>query len=214
MSTFLLRLDPPPGPGPRLAVKDIIDVEGTPTTSASRPLAATARPAAADAACVTSARAAGARIVGKTNLHELAFGGTGVNPYTGTPVNPLDPARIPGGSSSGSAVAVATGEADVGFGTDTGGSIRTPAARRPARQAASPAGSAPRATVGLAAVVGSPATSMRSFTATRGPVPAASSRTIHVDMPGAPYCLADQGLSRDPRGLSHPLRTLFTWSSP
>ena len=74
------------------------------------------------------ARAAGARIVGKTNLHELAFGGTGVNPYTGTPVNPLDPARIPGGSSSGSAVAVATGEADVALGTDTGGSIRTPAA--------------------------------------------------------------------------------------
>ena len=128
MSTFLLRLVPPPGDGPRLAVKDIIDVEGTPTTSASRPLTATARPATADAACVATARAAGARIVGKTNLHELAFGGTGVNPFTGTPVNPLDPTRIPGGSSSGSAVAVATGEADVGFGTDTGGSIRTPAA--------------------------------------------------------------------------------------
>ena len=128
MSTFLLRLDPPPGDGPRLAVKDIIDVEGTPTTCASRPVATVARPAARDATCVARARAAGARVVGKTNLHELAFGGTGVNPYTGTPVNPLDPTRIPGGSSSGSAVAVATGEADVGFGTDTGGSIRTPAA--------------------------------------------------------------------------------------
>ncbi len=128
MTTFLLRLDPPPGDGPTLAVKDLIDVEGTPTTSASRPLAATAIPAFDDAPCVALARAAGARIVGKTNLHELAFGGTGVNPFTGTPTNPLDPRRIPGGSSSGSAVAVATGEADVAFGTDTGGSVRTPAA--------------------------------------------------------------------------------------
>lgn len=128
MSTFLLRLDPPPGDGPRLAVKDIMDVAGTPTTCASRPVAAAAQPAERDAACVARARAGGARIVGKTNLHELAFGGSGVNPYTGTPVNPLDPTRIPGGSSSGSAVAVATGEADLAIGTDTGGSVRTPAA--------------------------------------------------------------------------------------
>src|SRR5690606_15725813 len=70
----------------------------------------------------------GGRIVGKTNLHEIAFGGTGVNAFSGTPTNPLDPARIPGGSSSGSAVAVATGQADVALGTDTGGSIRTPSA--------------------------------------------------------------------------------------
>ncbi len=74
------------------------------------------------------ARAAGARIVGRTNLHELALGVTGVNPWYGTPVNPLDPSRAPGGSSSGSAVAVATGEADVAYGSDTGGSIRIPAA--------------------------------------------------------------------------------------
>ena len=66
--------------------------------------------------------------MGKTNLHELCFGATGVNPHYGTPVNPLDPTRIPGGSSSGSAVAVATGQADVAFGTDTAGSIRNPAA--------------------------------------------------------------------------------------
>jgi amidase len=67
-------------------------------------------------------------LVGKANLHELCFGGTGVNPHYGTPVNPLDPRRIPGGSSSGSAVAVATHEADIGLGTDTAGSIRNPAA--------------------------------------------------------------------------------------
>lgn len=128
MTTFLLRLDPPAGSGPTLAVKDLIDVEGTPTTAACRPVARNARPATADAPCVATARAGGARIVGKTNLHELAFGGTGINEFTGTPVNPLDPLRIPGGSSSGSAVAVATGEADIALGTDTGGSIRTPAA--------------------------------------------------------------------------------------
>lgn len=128
MSVFLVRLDPPRGAGPRLAVKDVIDVAGLPTTCASRPVAERAAPARADAVCVATARAAGAHVVGKTNLHELAFGGTGINPHTGTPVNPLDPERIPGGSSSGSAVAVATGEADVALGTDTGGSVRTPSA--------------------------------------------------------------------------------------
>jgi amidase len=66
--------------------------------------------------------------VGKTNLHELALGVTGINPWYGTPVNPLDPGLVPGGSSSGSAVAVATGEADVAYGSDTGGSVRIPSA--------------------------------------------------------------------------------------
>lgn len=128
MNTFLARSNVPDGNGPTLAVKDIINVAGLPTTCGSRPIASLASPETADASCVATARALGARIVGKTNLHELAFGGSGVNPYTGTPVNPMDPTRIPGGSSSGSAVAVATGEADVAFGTDTGGSVRTPSA--------------------------------------------------------------------------------------
>ena len=66
--------------------------------------------------------------MGRTNLHELALGVTGVNPWFGTPVNPLDPALVPGGSSSGSAVAVATDEADVAYGSDTGGSVRIPSA--------------------------------------------------------------------------------------
>lgn len=87
-----------------------------------------ARPAQKDASCLAGARAAGARIVGRTNLHELALGVTGINPWFGTPRNPLDAARVPGGSSSGSAVAVATGEADVAFGSDTGGSVRIPSA--------------------------------------------------------------------------------------
>ncbi|HEY9557970.1 MAG TPA: amidase, partial [Acidimicrobiales bacterium] len=129
MSTWILRLDAPAGAtGPRVAVKDLIDVAGTPTTGANPTVAAAAAPAEVDAACLAGLRAAGAVIVGKTNLHELAFGGTGINPWYGTPENPLDPSRIPGGSSSGSAVAVATGEADIAIGTDTAGSIRTPSA--------------------------------------------------------------------------------------
>ena len=127
MGTFITRLDTA-GTGPRLAVKDIIDVKGVPTTAGSRAVEQSAAPATADAACLAGARAAGARIVGKTNLHELAMLPLGTNPWFGTPVNPLDPALIPGGSSSGSAVAVANGEADVALGSDTGGSIRIPAA--------------------------------------------------------------------------------------
>jgi len=130
VTTFITRLDGREGrpEGIRLGVKDAIDVAGVPTTAGSRVVAASAPPAQSDAMCLAGARAAGARIVGKTNLHELCFGATGVNPWFGTPVNPLDPSLIPGGSSSGSAVAVATGDADVAFGTDTGGSVRNPSA--------------------------------------------------------------------------------------
>jgi amidase len=117
-----------PGPGRRVAVKDLIDMAGVPTTAGSRVVADAAVPAAADAACLAGLRAAGAQIVGKTNLHELALGVTGINPWFGTPENPLDASLAPGGSSSGSAVAVATGAASVAYGTDTGGSIRIPAA--------------------------------------------------------------------------------------
>jgi amidase len=127
MSTFITTLDTT-GTGPRLAVKDLIDVAGVPTTAGSRAVERRAAPATADAGCLAGARAAGARIVGKTNLHELAMLPLGTNQWFGTPVNPLDPALIPGGSSSGSAVAVAAGEADVALGSDTGGSIRVPAA--------------------------------------------------------------------------------------
>jgi amidase len=126
-TTFITRLQAE-GPGPRLAVKDVFDMEGLPTTAGCRAVAETAEPAGRDAACLAGARAAGARFVGKANLHELGFGVSGVNPWYGTPVNPAAPDRVPGGSSSGPAVAVGDGEADIGFGTDTGGSVRIPAA--------------------------------------------------------------------------------------
>jgi amidase len=127
MTTFITRYETS-GPGVRLAVKDLIDMEGEPTTAGCKAVADRAVPAARDAACLAGARAAGARIVGRTNLHELALGVTGINPWYGTPVNPIDPTRVPGGSSSGSAVAVAVGDADVAYGSDTGGSVRIPAA--------------------------------------------------------------------------------------
>ena len=132
-ATWITRLDPDKDPraradGIRLAVKDCIDVAGVITTAGSPAVAASAVPATVDAECLEGARAAGARIVGKANLHELCFGSSGINPHYGTPVNPLDPRRVPGGSSSGSAVAVATGQADISFCTDTTGSIRIPAA--------------------------------------------------------------------------------------
>jgi amidase len=116
------------GAGPRLAVKDCIDVAGLPTTAGCPVVAEMAEPAEADAAVVASARDAGARVVGKTSLDELCWSASGINHWAGTPTNPRDPARLPGGSSSGSAVAVATGGADVAFGTDTAGSVRIPAA--------------------------------------------------------------------------------------
>ena len=131
MSTWIVT-DSTPGTGPRVAVKDLIDMAGLPTTAASRPVADQGQPAERDAACLAGLRAAmtagQARLAGKTNLHELAYGISGVNAAFGTPVNPLDPRLIPGGSSSGSATAVGSGEADIAYGTDTGGSIRIPAA--------------------------------------------------------------------------------------
>ncbi|MGI8492102.1 MAG: amidase [Acidimicrobiales bacterium] len=137
MGTWILRMvDDSAGRGRRaglrIGIKDLIDVAGTITTAGSRAVASSATPARSDAACLAGIRASEAageaRIVGKTNLHELAYGVSGINPWFPTPVNPLDPERVPGGSSSGSAVAVATGEADLALGTDTGGSIRIPAA--------------------------------------------------------------------------------------
>jgi amidase len=128
--TWIVRLhDVRPGtPGVRLAVKDCIDVAGLPTTVGCPVIAERARPADRDAAVVAAARRSGAQILGKTNLAELCWSAFGTNAWSGTPVNPADPRRLPGGSSSGSAVAVAAGEADVALGTDTGGSVRIPAA--------------------------------------------------------------------------------------
>lgn len=126
--TVFLRAHVVDGDGTRVAVKDVIDVEGAPTTGCCEAVAQTALPAERDAACIETLRGAGGRIVGRTVCDELAIGARGVNTWSGWPLNPLDPELIPGGSSSGSAVAVATGAAEVGIGSDTGGSCRIPAA--------------------------------------------------------------------------------------
>jgi amidase len=111
---------------PTIAIKDSIDIAGHATTAASRALA-DAPPAARHAEVVQRLLDAGWRITGKTNMHELAFGMTGINDFCGTPENPQDAARIPGGSSSGSASAVGLHLVDAALGTDTGGSVRGPA---------------------------------------------------------------------------------------
>ncbi len=114
--------------GIRVAVKDLIDIEGRRTSAGSRLVLSRAAPAPADARCLGAIRQGGLAIIGKANLHELAFGSTGINHWWGTPVNPIHASLVPGGSSSGSAVAVANNFCDFALGSDTGGSIRIPAA--------------------------------------------------------------------------------------
>ncbi len=115
--------------GVPLSIKDLFDVEGEPTRAGSRALAG-APAAPADAEAVAFMRRAGFVIVGKTNMTEFAYSGLGVNPHYATPSSPWDRARahIPGGSTSGGAVAVADGMTPATLGTDTGGSCRIPAA--------------------------------------------------------------------------------------
>jgi len=121
-------------PLPRLAgipvsVKDLFDIAGDVTCAGSRVLS-TAAPARCDATIVARLRAAGAIIVGRTNMTEFAYSGLGLNPHYGTPANPYERSigRIPGGSSSGAAVSVTDGMCVAAIGTDTGGSVRIPAA--------------------------------------------------------------------------------------
>ncbi len=110
-----------------VSIKALFDVKGDPTTAGSIVLRH-APPAQSDAPVVARLAAAGALIVGKTNMTEFAYSGVGINPHYGTPGNPYDRARIPGGSSSGAAVAVADGMCEIAIGSDTGGSVRLPAA--------------------------------------------------------------------------------------
>jgi aspartyl-tRNA(Asn)/glutamyl-tRNA(Gln) amidotransferase subunit A len=114
--------------GAIVSIKDLFDVKGEVTRAGSRILAEEGAPAAADAPVVTRLRAAGAVIAAKTNMSEFAFSGVGANPHFGTPGNPFDRARVPGGSTSGGAVAVADGMCEIAIGSDTGGSTRIPAA--------------------------------------------------------------------------------------
>ncbi len=119
----------PPFAGIPVAIKDLCDIEGEVTTAGSTVLGDCA-PATADAPVVARLRAAGFIVIGRTNMTEFAYSGLGLNAHYDTPRSPWDRenGRIPGGSSSGTAVAVADGMAVVGLGTDTGGSCRIPAA--------------------------------------------------------------------------------------
>ncbi|HEY7576242.1 MAG TPA: amidase [Acetobacteraceae bacterium] len=150
------RLERPPLGSGRLsglnfAVKDLFDVAGALTTYGNPDWASTHPPAAATAPVITSLRQAGARLVGKTKTVELAYGLTGENVWQGTPINPRAPDRFPGGSSCGSAAAVAAGLVDFALGSDTGGSVRIPASYcglfgiRPSHGAISLAGTCPLA---------------------------------------------------------------------
>lgn len=111
-----------------VSIKDLFDVRGEVTRGGCAVLLNEKLVAAEDADAVRRLRAGGAIIIAKTNMSELAFSGVGTNPHFGTPGNPLDRSRVPGGSSSGAAVAVADGFCEISIGTDTGGSVRIPAA--------------------------------------------------------------------------------------
>jgi len=110
-----------------ISIKDLFDVAGEVTLAGSRALD-DAAPATTDAPVVARLKAAGAVIIGRTNMTEFAFGGVGINPHYGTPGNPYDRGLIPGGSSAGAPISVSDGMAAVAVGTDTGGSVRLPAA--------------------------------------------------------------------------------------
>ena len=135
--------------GAIVTIKDLFDVAGEVTRAGSKILAEEGKPADADAPVVRALRAGGAVIVAKTNMTEFAFSGVGINPHYGTPGNPADRTRIPGGSSAGAAVAVADGMCKIAIGSDTGGSVRIPAALcglvgfKPSRQRISIAGAFP-----------------------------------------------------------------------
>ncbi|WP_114213947.1 amidase [Ochrobactrum sp. 3-3] len=110
-----------------VSIKDLFDVAGEPTLAGSI-IRRDAAPASRDAAIVRRLREAGAVIVGKTHMTEFAFTPVGLNPHYGEPGNAIDPTRIPGGSSSGAAVSAAEGTSEIAIGSDTGGSVRIPAA--------------------------------------------------------------------------------------
>ncbi|HKA76590.1 MAG TPA: amidase, partial [Pseudolabrys sp.] len=114
--------------GTIMTIKDLFDVAGEVTRAGSKALAEEAKPAATDAPVVRRLRAGGAVIAAKTNMSEFAYSGVGANPHFGTPGNPADRKRAPGGSSSGAAVAAADGMCEIAIGTDTGGSCRIPGA--------------------------------------------------------------------------------------
>ena len=137
--------------GAILTIKDLYDVAGEVTRAGSKVIAEEGSPAVEDAPIVRRLRTAGAVIVAKTNMSEFAFSGVGINPHFGTPGNPADRKRVPGGSSAGAAVGVADDMCEIAIGSDTGGSCRVPAAfcgvvgYKPSRQRIPTAGAFPLA---------------------------------------------------------------------
>ncbi|CAI8735128.1 Amidase family protein [Methylococcus capsulatus] len=172
--------------GLSFGVKDLIDIAGHVTGCANPDWARSHPPAVAHAVCVEQCLQAGAVCLGKTCADELAFGLTGENAFYGTPLNPAAPDRVPGGSSSGSAVAVAAGEVDFALGTDTAGSIRLPASNcgiwgmRPSHGGVSVAGVNPLApgfdTVGAFARNGETLQRVMSLLLNVDPLPTVSGR--------------------------------------
>jgi aspartyl-tRNA(Asn)/glutamyl-tRNA(Gln) amidotransferase subunit A len=166
--------------GAIVSIKDLFDVAGEPTRAGSKILADEAAPATADAPVVRRLRAGGAVIVAKTNMTEFALGAIGANPHFGTPGNPRDRARVPGGSSSGAAVTVGDGMAEIALGSDTGGSVRIPAALcgivgfKPSRQRVPTAGAFPLSTTldSIGPLANSVAGCARTFAVMADAVPA------------------------------------------
>lgn len=181
------------GAGMIVAVKDNIEVRGMPMTAGGRHLEAD--PCPVDAECVRRLRLAGCAIVGKTGLYEYAMGGTSQNPHYGDVLNPRDPRRDAGGSSSGSAAAVAAGMCDGALGTDTLGSVRLPAAfcgvvgYKPPRRAVSRRGVFPNSTtldaVGVLARDVRSVARLAELIVRRGPLPARRARRYRLAVPWA-----------------------------
>jgi amidase len=214
VSTFDL---PPTGSGPldglRFAVKDTIDVVGF-KTGCGNPTWRHSHPdAVVNAVCVEQLLRAGGHCVGKTICDELAFSLLGENHFYGTPLNALAPDRVPGGSSSGSASAVACGLVDFALGTDTGGSTRVPASNcgiwgfRPSHDFISVAGANPLApsfdSVGIFAQSADVLAKVGLVLLTGPPVSVSKPRTIHLIREA--FALADSDVQQ---ALSEPLRQL------
>lgn len=217
-AAFVSRLDlPPTGSGPldglRFGVKDLIDVAGTVTGCGNPTWRDTHPPAVAHAVCVELLLRAGAHAVAKTVTDQLAFSLVGENYFHGTPLNPRAPDRVPGGSSSGSASAVACGLVDFALGTDTGGSVRVPAANcgiygfRPSHGFVSVAGVMPFAptfdTVGVLAASADVMTRAAAVLLACEPPQAAQPDTVHVLRDA--FDLADADVQQ---ALAEPLRHL------
>src|SRR5262249_23337023 len=185
---------PPTGDGPlaglRFAVKDLIDIAGRKTGCGNPSWRDTHPPARNHAVCVDQLLTAGAHCVGKTVSDEGAFSLIGGNHFYGTPLNPRAPDRVPGGSSSGSASAVACGLADFALGTDTGGSVRVPASNcgvwglRPSHDFISVAGVMPFAptfdTVGIHARSAEVLARAAPALLASAPAPSAAPRNIYI----------------------------------